>query len=539
MKALKVIRNRSVCSRGIRYAGVLAILVMCTQLQAQQLSTDPIVQENFSGIEQIGSSIGNITQMTFGPDGKLYVATLSNGIKRYDYDPLGNVSNEVTIWSRPDEPSEGRRNGSLGIAFHDDPTLGHVMYISPAVPFTFAPEPIDWPQDIIRLTDDDQDGSWGEAGEVNQTIVSNLGVTDLHQVNQMQIRDDTLYVGIGSRTRTGGDISELSGPPSPSDGEYSYTGSVNWIRDLTQLSSDTTTTNLARFDITNPESDTRPFTSTDQGKLTVYSTGFRNNYGLAFDDEGQLWVSMNQNENPLAPDEIHRSDFQDDHQFPKGNEISGDWKTNADAINAGFFQSFEAPVATLGNHASANGLDFSDVNPEFAGDAFIVRFAAGKDLLAVDGVTGDVTTIATGFANPIDVLTDPLGNLLVGQHVAGGRIHRVSFGDPPSVLGDMDGDGEVTSADWQLFKPTYRMEFPGSTPDETFTQGDFDGNLVVDVLDFQLFKTAFDNAQGAGAFSQLLQVPEPSSTCMLTGILTQAYLCSIRHRRTSRSECTV
>lgn len=495
----------------IPVAAVALVVLFDDYSWSQQLANDVVVQSNFSNLELIGSGIGDVTQMVFGSDARLYVATLSNGIQRFDYDPAGKISNGINVWSRPHEPAEGRLNGSLGIAFHTDPVLGDVMYLSPAVPFTFAPEPIDHSQDIIRLTDDDTDGTWGEPGEVSQTIVSSLGVTDLHQVNQMQVREGALYVGIGSRTRAGGDVSEIDGPPNPSDGEYAYTGAVNWIRDLTELSSDATTPNIAGFDMASPETDTRPFTSTDTGKLTVYSTGFRNNFGLAFDSDGQLWVSMNQNENPLAPDEIHRSDFQDDHQFPKKNEVGGDWKTKADATNAGFFQTFESPVATLGNNASANGLDFSDVTQEFAGDAFIVRFAQGKDLLSVDSVTGEVMTIATDFASPIDVLTDPLGNLLVGQFGGSGVIHRLTFRDSPQLLGDLNEDGEITDVDWGLFRAAFRTEFPDLSAAETFVMGDFDGNLIVDAEDYIQFREAYSAAHLVDFRSKTSPVPVPPS----------------------------
>jgi hypothetical protein len=97
----------------------------------QTLSSDPAVQLNFTGITPIGSGIGPVAQMTFGSDGKLYVATFGAGVKRYDYDASGNLSNGITVWSRT--ASGNQVNGSLGVAFHQDPTLGNVMYIAPAV----------------------------------------------------------------------------------------------------------------------------------------------------------------------------------------------------------------------------------------------------------------------------------------------------------------------------------------------------------------------------------------------------------------------
>lgn len=115
------------------------LLTVAAPAAAQQLINNVIVQENFSGISQIGSSVGDITQMVFGPDGKLYVSTFTNGIKRFDYNPNGSLTNGVTVWSRPNDFPGGQLNGSLGVAFHQDPTLGTVMYISPAVSSSFDP----------------------------------------------------------------------------------------------------------------------------------------------------------------------------------------------------------------------------------------------------------------------------------------------------------------------------------------------------------------------------------------------------------------
>ena len=197
--------------------------------------------------------------------------------------------------------------------------------------------------------------------------------------------------------------------PNPDDGEFAYTGSINWIRDLTALSGDTTTANIAGFNITQQQTDTQPFTSTDTGKLTVYSTGFRNVFGIAMDDEGEIWATMNQNEDPLKPDELHHSFYQDDHGFPKKNEVSGDWKQNADALGAGFFQSSKTPVALLGDHASADGIELTYRNHAFAGHPFVVRFNVGDDLLAIDPTTGAITQVATGFSDPLEVVARPVG----------------------------------------------------------------------------------------------------------------------------------
>jgi hypothetical protein len=61
------------------------------------LAYDPIVQQNFIGITQIGSGAGNRTQMAFGPDGRLYVSTFTNGIKRYDVSPSGATEPSAAV----------------------------------------------------------------------------------------------------------------------------------------------------------------------------------------------------------------------------------------------------------------------------------------------------------------------------------------------------------------------------------------------------------------------------------------------------------
>jgi glucose/arabinose dehydrogenase len=339
--------------------------------------------------------------------------------------------------------------------------------------------------------------------------VDNLRVTDLHQVNQMLIRDDTLYVAIGSRTRTGGNVSEYGGGANPDDGEFAYTGAINWIRDLTQLSGNSTTANIAGHNITQHHTDTQPFTSTNTGKLTVFSTGLRNPYGLAFDGEGDLWATMNQNENPQLPDELHQSNFKDDHGFPKKNEVSGDWKLNATAIAEGFFQTFKSPLALLGNNASADGIVFTDRNGGFDDRPFIVRYANGDDLILVNPATGTFQQIATGLANPLALLTDPNGNLLLGTHGGGGRIYRIGVAELSGVAGDFNNDGELNGGDWSVFKSHFNQMF-GGTVQQAFAMGDVNLDLKVDFVDFGLFKTAYEDAHGAGSFAELGSIPEPS-----------------------------
>lgn len=385
---------------------------------------------SFAGITNLGSAGGGVSQMAFAPGdpNHLYVSTFGAGIRRFDYDPAGGISNGVTVVPAATS-SQGGVDGSLGIAFHQDATLGTVMYIAPSVPFGGGGGiGTNETQSIVRLTDTNGDGTWGGTGDVNQAVVNNLQVTRLHQVNQMQVHGNRLYVGIGSRTQNGGITTPSNGDQS-NVGEHAYTGAVNFIDDLTQLSGDTATANLAGFTIANHKSDTQMFTSTDAGKLRVFSTGLRNGFGVGVAPGGDLWVSMNQNEDPLLPDELHISGFQDDHGFAKANDVVGDWKTSAHASaaqaqNAGYFQNTVTPLATLGNHAAAGGLDFITTNAALLNHAVVSRWSFG-DIVAVDPANGNLTQVAAGFSLPLDVLTDPQGNLLVAEQGGSFDIHRI------------------------------------------------------------------------------------------------------------------
>lgn len=408
---------------------VVLIFVMCAGLLASTATAQTLTHNmggNLTGIGQIGSVTGGrISQMTFAPgdNAHLYVSTFGNGVWRFNYSQAGNLSGGVQVVPFATANSGGA-NGSLGIAFHQDTVNSKTfMYLSPAVPFQGdAGMHTLHTQSIVRLTDTNNNGVWGGGGDVNQAIVNNLQVSELHEVNQMQVRGNRLYVGVGSRTSTGGgDAGEAV------TGETSYTGAVNFIDNLTLLSN-TSTANLAGFVIANHQTDTQMFTSTDAGKLRVYSTGFRNNYGLATAANGDVWVSMNQGgATANTPDELHLTSFKSDHGFFKKNDQVGDWKTDVAATGAGYFSTTtpaqNPPEALLGAHAAAGGLDLITTNADLLNQIAVSQWVFNNVVL-VDGSV--VTEIASGFDRPLDVLTDPFGNLLVGENSVAGGVYRIN-----------------------------------------------------------------------------------------------------------------
>ena len=438
---------------------------------AQTISS--AVSSSFTNAQTIDTGVGVINQLAFNPsdEGALYVSTWNNGVIRYDYSEGGVISNPQQVVSPlvalgssasnslmfVSNPSfNPTSNGSYGIAFHEDPVLGTVMYLSRALNNVTSEDPrTQGLGSIVRINDADGDGTWGGAGDLNQTIADNIYLAQwVHQITQFAIHEDTLYIGVGSLTNNGG-VNFNGDDTNSAIGESAHTASIMFIEDLTLLSNDTTSTNTAWFDIGDDlndaadvlafKTDTRAFTSNDPSKLRVYASGLRNPYGVAVDDSGTLWVTNNQGgETASQGDELFRSSFQADHGFNKGSDaVGGDWKDPNNnnpsaqaAQNAGYFQNNVGIFANLGTSTAATGLDFLDA-PGNPFDGFIVVARAGngegQDAVLVNPNTGGVQELLAGnFGQPTDILIDPYGDILLASG-QGQLVFIEVFTDIPSI----------------------------------------------------------------------------------------------------------
>lgn len=422
--------------RVVMCSAVLVALVCQGAASAQTVSAGDLAAKGMTVTRIANGSFGSLnSQMVFSTDGAtLYVANYTKGVYAYDY-AAGALSNQRLIWANA-SPVDAGVVGSLGVAVHHDTTLNKdVLYFPEAVTFIggFNSGGNHRVQSLRRLADNDGDGTWGEAGELNQQILTNVQVTVAHQINQVQIKGNSLYLSIGSQT-------------VPGNNETAYTGNINWIQNVNTLGAGA---NAAGFDTPAGNGlgqdgyhlDKRPFTSTDAGKLRVWSTGMRNPFGVGFDGlnhNGDIWFSMNQQESPVQskPDEVHKSFYKADHGFPKQYENQGfnsndinqnlianpgilfddtvDWKTDADAIAAGFFNPANgaAPIATSG--ASLTGLEFIySIDAALDGMMYLTR---GRSLLEVNPNTGALRTLITGFGSlALDALRTPEGDLLIAS----------------------------------------------------------------------------------------------------------------------------
>jgi hypothetical protein len=84
------------------------------------------------------------------------------------------------------------------------------------------------------------------------------------------------------------------------------------------------------------------------------------------------------------------------------------------------------------------------------------------------------------------------------------------------IVGDLNGDGQITPADWSQFKAGQGSSFAGLTRMQAFAKGDLDGDFDHDLADFLVFRVAYNNAHGAGTFAALVgEVPEPATSAIL------------------------
>jgi len=161
-----------------------------------------------------------------------------------------------------------------------------------------------------------------------------------------------------------------------------------------------------------------------------------------------------------------------------------------------------------------------------------------------EGVPGtDGATIAIGkvvnfgpswVANPHEDLSI---DLLLNDGQGTIRTVPVTFtgnGDLAYGIGDLDTDGDVDAADWNLFRTSTSHDFAGKTVAEAYLSGDLDGDFDKDLNDFNLFVQSFDAGAGSGAFERMLaSVPEPSGLvllCMAATVLGATRVARINRR---------
>lgn len=328
-----------------------------------------------------GSSLEGVSQLAFDPRTPEYlyaVRTFTGKITRYDYASDGQLSQPFDVATGLAYP--------VGLAFKDS-----ALYVTQNVTGDGR---------IARLRDLDHDGFYEERSD----FVRNIPRGD-HQVNQLQIRGETLWTSIGQRGNNGNPIYENV-----------YTGTLVRIADLSQIDYDSSANYL-------PDSTTFVDPAPVDGYLRRYARGFRNAFGVRVAEDGGLWVTDNgasacstcsaRNRFPIdTPDLLYRDVRPGDKGiFPPPEYPGGGGATIQ-------------PCAWLDIHSAATGFDFVPSGPD-AGMVLVAEYGptdttltVGRDVVLVDPENGNVTSFIEGLNRPTDLMVDPSGRILIADYGA-------------------------------------------------------------------------------------------------------------------------
>lgn len=303
---------------------------------------------------------GQPTSIAFSPaDGQLYIAVMAGTI--FKMDSSGNVSPYVGGFQTP-----------TGIAFRPGTNQ---LYVS------------------SRVRDDNVGGE-AQVSIVNRgQLIGGLPCcyTYFHSANGIAFGPDGFgYVGVGGRADHG---EILEGPNAGQQDE------------LHPLEA-----SILRF---NP----------DTGEVSVYATGFRNPYDIAWDGFGQLWATDNTPDFD-PPERLHRVVPGGLHGYPYYDcDVCFSPPEGVTVIPPLVqFTPSSSPTGVTAYNGSQfpgyNNAIFVTLWSAFPGAQKVMHIGAGGSSAPVN--------FATGFAAPIDVVTGPDGSLYVADW-ATGIIFKINY----------------------------------------------------------------------------------------------------------------
>jgi glucose/arabinose dehydrogenase len=382
----------------------------------------------------LNAVITSPTSLDFGPDGRLYVAGLSE-IHALTLDTATHaVLDDETIASGLDSV--------LGIAF--DPT-------APASPV------------VVYASNVDTGATGGFQGRVSTFTAPGWQQADVitglptsipftnHLTNGITF-DDTgrLFIAQGSQTDAG-----LANPFYP---ETPLSAAV-LIADLSAPGFDGAIT----YDPAEPPASDE----VDQvsGDVDVFAAGVRNPYDVVVHSNGLVYATDNgptggsysatcsTSDSPSnTSDELNLIEEGNYYGFPNRNRGRFDvrqctYRPASEPSGSGY----TAPIAVLPSHCSCDGI------AEYTSGAF--AGALQGDLIYAEFIRGNVTravlsddgrsvlstpVLAGGFSQPLDVAVGPDGTIYVAEHGA----NRVSYLTPSEApVGDANCDGSASALD--------------------------------------------------------------------------------------------
>jgi hypothetical protein len=549
--------------------GYFVVVIGANASRAAQIDPDFTGRISIRGVDNgiFGAGQSNATQMAFGPGPDadrlyLYMSSTVRGVQRAVYDPATGLSGLTTVF-----PSMNIRGN--GVAFRTNADGQNEMYLSEPysagnLSFSRLWKVVDTDGD-----GDFVDAGSQRAAIVRGIPRDDHGLNHIQIVgdalyvgNGVRTRNGDFQTFSGDtfgESAYGGTIlkiDNLNNVETENDSAGFYPATPNAAQYASLVNGTDPLSSLT-------------FTSTADDKLRVLASGARNPFGLAVDKNGELFFTNNfqRTENhefdrnntgaAASKDEFGDDGFSDDihDQIYKVEELADygyrntNWQNNSQATGAGFFAASNARASLtfdnwvtpnaddddlehtstdpphdpanpdgLGPHSSSNGLDFfNDVggSSDLDGLAFVSRWNASvsdggqslsyRDVVSVDVTSGEVSRVLFDVDQPLDVLADGLGNLLILEWSGG--ILQVT----PTVLsGDYNRDSTVDAADYIVWRGQLGTEGRNLVAD-----GNRNGEI--DQGDFEVWKGNFGRtASATGATSaEASLVPEPAAAYLL------------------------
>jgi hypothetical protein len=162
-------------------------------------------------------------------------------------------------------------------------------------------------------------------------------------------------------------------------------------------------------------------------------------------------------------------------------------------------------------------------NPDSArwtrfGGSFSLLSGSSNNLAEMDflgsGITiGTVTPVNLGDAWYRTPYQDVQAQLLLDDGTL--LTASIQYMGTAIPAGDLNGDGFINTADWTQFKAGVGSSIAGLSRAQAYLLGDLSGDLKIDLFDFITFRTAYNAANGSGAFETMAAVPEPNGDLLL------------------------
>ena len=300
-------------------------------------------------------------------------------------------------------------------------------------------------------------------------------------------------------------------------GGYVYRGPVEELQGR-YVFGDAVSGHIWSFDPANPNGTVQNMNALfapNEGQIFSVTSFGEDNHGnlLVIDGAGQLFqvmpnfdVTLTVNRNTGA---LTLKNDTDSATGIKAYSIA----SSTGAVNATGFQTIS------GNFDSPPGGNGS-IDPN---DDWQITTATGNRTLFREASLGDGGTLGVGaqlnlsagggwIRSPVEDLV--LSITLADGSIVTGAVEYVGNGGAAFARSDLNFDGQITLADWSVFRSFNLTNLAGLSDAEQYGRGDLNGDNLNNFNDFRLFEADYDAVHGGGALAAAVGVPEPSGVCL-------------------------